>query len=165
MPYLIDGHNLIPKIPGLSLKDIDDELKLIDWLQRFSRLRRKQVEVFFDLAPPGFQVQRKFGQVKAHFIRQGATADQAIQSRLIQMGKAAKNYIVVSSDRQVQASASAAQASFISSESFATELLNLPEEKTNQPAQDRFLSAEEIADWEELFRKRPGNAPKLPGKK
>ena len=25
MPYIIDGHNLIPKVSGLSLGDMDDE--------------------------------------------------------------------------------------------------------------------------------------------
>ena len=30
MPYIIDGHNLIPKIPGIDLQDLDDEQKLID---------------------------------------------------------------------------------------------------------------------------------------
>ncbi len=165
MAYLIDGHNLIPKVPGLSLQDIDDELKLIQWLQRFSRLRRKQVEVYFDLAPAGFSSERKYGQVIAHFVRQGTTADQAIQARLIRMGKNAKNIIVVSSDRQVQASARAAQARFISSEAFAFELLTLPEEKSNHLAEERRLTEEEVADWEELFRKRPGNAPRTPGTK
>jgi predicted RNA-binding protein with PIN domain len=165
MAYLIDGHNLIPKVPGISLQDIDDELKLIEWLQRFSRLRRKQVEVYFDLAPAGFSSQRSYGQVKAHFVRQGTTADQAIQARLTRMGKAARNIIVVSSDRQVQASARAAQAHFISSEAFAFELLNLPEEKSNRPQEEPSLTEQEVADWEELFRKRPGNAPRTPGAK
>ena len=29
---VIDGHNLIPKIPGLRLDDPDDEMKLIEKL-------------------------------------------------------------------------------------------------------------------------------------
>ena len=31
MPYLIDGHNLIPKM-GLKLADLDDEMQLIELL-------------------------------------------------------------------------------------------------------------------------------------
>lgn len=166
MTYLIDGHNLIPKLPGMSLQDVDDEEKLITWLQRFSRLRRKQVEVYFDRAPLGYHGQRTYGLVKAHFVRQGLTADQAIQARLSQAGKAAKNYIVVSSDRQVQASARGAQAAFMSSEEFAGDLMNLPEEKgTVDPSQGRPMSEQEVADWVEFFHQRPAQPPRRPGKK
>ena len=38
MPYIIDGHNLIPNVPGLDLNKIDDEIqlkllhiKVVDW--------------------------------------------------------------------------------------------------------------------------------------
>ncbi|MBP1702274.1 MAG: hypothetical protein H6Q38_1381, partial [Chloroflexi bacterium] len=41
MPYIVDGHNLIPKIPGLSLRAIDDEMQLIELLQEFCRVQRK----------------------------------------------------------------------------------------------------------------------------
>ena len=67
MPYLIDGHNLIPKVPGLSLKAIDDEMQLVEKLQEFCRRRGKQVEVFFDKAPPGGRRVRVFGPVTARF--------------------------------------------------------------------------------------------------
>ena len=53
MPLIIDGHNLIPKIPGLSLQAIDDETQLVELLGEYCRLSRRQVEVFFDNAPPG----------------------------------------------------------------------------------------------------------------
>ena len=65
MPYLIDGHNLIPKL-GLRLDACDDELALVTRLQEFCRLRRAQVEVYFDGAPPGQPASRKFGAVTAH---------------------------------------------------------------------------------------------------
>ena len=53
MIILVDGHNLIPKLRGFNLKAMDDEMKLVDLLQFFSRVRRTKVEVFFDGAPPG----------------------------------------------------------------------------------------------------------------
>ena len=124
MPYLIDGHNLIPKVPGLSLSAIDDELRLVDWLQAFSQAKQKDIEVFFDLAPHGYPPNRKFGRVKAHFVRQGQTADNAIQARLLELKGDAQNYLVVSSDRQVLAAARAARARVVPSEDFARELLN-----------------------------------------
>ena len=166
MTYLIDGHNLIPKIPGLSLQDFDDEEQLVGRLQQFSRLRRKQVEVYFDRAPVGFHGQRAFGQVKAHFVRQGITADQAIQARLKQLGKAAKNYIVVSSDHQVQAFARSVHAQVVPSEVFARELISLAgENRGSNPPPDQPLSEQEVAEWEEFFRQRPAKAPRSPGKK
>ena len=44
MPYLIDGHNLIPKL-GLRLDSMDDEMELIAILQEFCRVERRQVDV------------------------------------------------------------------------------------------------------------------------
>ena len=41
MPYLIDGHNLIPKL-GLRLDLPDDEMQLIGILQEFCRLQTAQ---------------------------------------------------------------------------------------------------------------------------
>ena len=109
MPYLIDGHNLIPKL-GLRLDSVDDEMELIAILQEFCRIERRQVEVYFDGAPTHQAGTRKLGAVNAHFVRRGATADNAIRSRLKKLGRSAKNWIVVSSDRQVQAEARAAHA-------------------------------------------------------
>ena len=103
MPYLIDGHNLVPKVPGLSLKDIDDEMQLVEMLQEFCRRKGKQVEVFFDKAAPGGRQVRVFGVVTTRFIHQGSTADQAIMARLDRIGAQARNWTVVSSDRQVRA--------------------------------------------------------------
>ena len=107
MPYLIDGHNLIPKIAGLSLGDIDDEMQLVEQLQEFCRLQRKQVEIHFDNAPAGQPRVRIFGPVTAHFTRAGKSADQSIRSTLTRLGRAARNWTVVSSDRGVQAPAQA----------------------------------------------------------
>ena len=50
---VIDGHNLVPKIPGLSLHEVDDEERLLALLQAYARAKRKKIEVFFDGAPPG----------------------------------------------------------------------------------------------------------------
>ena len=82
MPFIVDGHNLIPKVPGLNLQDMEDELQLVELLQEFCRINRKQVEVYFDNAPPGGLEVRKFGSVTARFIREGKTADLAIKKKL-----------------------------------------------------------------------------------
>jgi predicted RNA-binding protein with PIN domain len=153
MPYLIDGHNLIPKL-GLRLDSMDDELELVAFLQEFARLERKRVEVYFDGAPAPYAGTRSLGTVRAHFIRLGQTADSAIRARLNKMGKAAKNWIVVSSDREVQSAARITQAQFISSEGFAkllkTAITSAP--KTN--TEDKILSTQEVDEWLKLFREK-----------
>ena len=118
MPTLVDGHNLIPHL-GLKLESIDDEQELINLLQVYCRLRQADVEVFFDNAPPGNPVTRKSGRVIAHFIRQGSSADAAIENRLLRLKNAARNWMVVSSDGRVQRAARAAGARSISCPDFA----------------------------------------------
>ena len=150
MPYLIDGHNLIPKV-GLRLDSFDDELELVGILQEFSRLHRRQVEVYFDGAPADQAGTRNLGTVKAHFVRAGTTADAAITRRLKKLGRSAKNWIVVSSDRQVQAEARGAHAEVLSSEEFAHQLQQTPRGDSGKPAADRKVSPAEVDEWLKIF--------------
>ncbi len=156
MPYLIDGHNLIPKIPSLSLQAIDDEVQLIKLLKTFCRQRRKRVDVYFDNAPVGQSRTRKFGSVTAHFVRQGRTADDAIYTRLRSLGRSARNWVVVSSDREVQAAARSVHAHVISSDVFAQELEQSARGEISVPPDPESdanlaLSQEEVNDWLRLF--------------
>jgi hypothetical protein len=153
MPYIIDGHNLIPNIPGRTLDEVDDEMRLVELLQDFCRVKRKGAEVFFDSAPPGGVAARNFGWVTARFVRRGIPADQAISRRLQQLGGEARNYTVVSSDHAVQDAGRRARAQVISAQDFAALLLqslsgsDQPVEK--QP--EAGLSREEVEDWLEIF--------------
>lgn len=153
MPYMIDGHNLIPKIPGLSLDAVDDETQLIERVQEFCRLRRKQAEIYFDNAPPGMSRARRFGVVTARFIREGTTADQAMRAHLQRLGRSARGWIVVSSDQEVRQAARAARAQWLSSEAFARQLTHsLAESGSGEPQKlEGDLNAEEIDEWLELF--------------
>jgi predicted RNA-binding protein with PIN domain len=152
MPYIIDGHNLIPKIPGLSLQDIDDELQLVNMLQEFCRVNRKRVEVYFDNAPPGNTGARTYGLVIARFIRQGVTADEAIRKKLVRLGGEARNWTVISSDREVQVNARAARAKIIPAEEFAEQLLALTGGSSeNRIDENSELSAQEVEDWMKIF--------------
>lgn len=153
MAMIIDGHNLIPKLDGLSLSNPDDELHLIRLLQDYSRLRRRKVEVYFDGAPAGEAGERRFGQVSAHFVRLGMTADDAIMTRLRQLGKRAKNFTVVSSDHQVQQAARALHASVMSSEEFVKDWRKLVETEPEIDPHNRPLSESEVEEWERIFRK------------
>lgn len=156
MPYLIDGHNLIPKISGLSLEELDDEQQLIELLQEFCRLQRKQVEVFFDNAPPGGVRARNLGLLIARFVRQGSSADHAIRQRLTRLGRSARNWTVVSSDQAVQAEARAAQARAMPSEEFAGLLAEALDERrqTRGKEKDASLSPAELEEWLKLFGER-----------
>ena len=152
MPYLIDGHNLIPLIPGISLKDLEDEQALIASLTRFASQARTRVEVYFDQAPPSLAGSRSFGAVKAHFVRQGMTADQAIVARLRKMGKEAKNWTVVTSDREILAEARSTHSKTLSSGDFARLLAQ--KASKSQPSQDGEkpeVSGEEVDYWLDQF--------------
>jgi predicted RNA-binding protein with PIN domain len=153
MPYIIDGHNLIPKIPGLSLSDIDDEMQLIKLLQEFCRQQRRRADVYFDNTPPGQPRTRKFGSVTAHFIRQGITADTAIRNRLRKLGRSARNWTVVTSDREVTSASKESHARVITSEVFANNLISNGVVDSFSPETDENLALDEkaVEDWLKIF--------------
>ena len=153
MGIIIDGHNLIPHMPGVDLSDPDDESKLIRMLQEYCRLRRKTIEVYFDRAPAGWAGDQQHGQVRAHFVRAGTTADDAIMARLKQLGKRAKNVTVVSSDRQVAAAVRAVHARLVTAEAFAADWVGLTEEEPELDPRNRMLSEDELAAWQQLFQR------------
>ena len=161
MVLIIDGHNLIPHMPGVELSDPDDEVKLVQLLQDYCRIHRKRAEVFFDRAPAGMAGVRQYGLVRAHFVREGTTADAAIMAYLKKLGKRAKNTTVVSSDRQVLAAARGAHAEMIRSEAFAATFVQLAEDEPELDPRNRLLDDEEVADWERFFQRgHPSNSGK-----
>ena len=151
MPFLIDGHNLIPKL-GLSLRNVDDEMQLVSRLQEFCRAERKAVEVYFDGAPAGQSGTRRLGLVTAHFVRLGSSADAAIRARLKTLGRAARNWTVVTSDRAVQSEARAAGATIISSDAFAGQVNASKRAPTHSSGPEAGMSDAEVEEWLRLFR-------------
>jgi predicted RNA-binding protein with PIN domain len=149
MPYLIDGHNLIGRIPGLNLDDLDDEKKLIEILMEFCLQSGKDAEVVFDHSATGHARASVHGRVTARFVRSGETADQAIARRLKNLGNAAANWTVVSSDRQVQNSARRARARVVDSADFSRELL--AGERPEGMREDLNISEDEVDEWLDLF--------------
>ncbi len=154
MAYLIDGHNLIPKIPGLSLRDPEDETKLLRLLQEYARRTRTRLEVFFDQAPDLEQRTRRYGAVTVHFVTRRSTADEAIIRRIEALGRAARQYTVVTSDRRIQVNVRAAGARVLTSEAFARRLQapaaggqsGSGSEKPAPPGTE-----EELQEWLRLF--------------
>ncbi len=150
---LIDGHNLIPKIPGLHLDDLDDETKLLEILLEYCRLAKTRAELFFDKAPAGYAPKTNYGYIHVHPVRAGLIADDAIIAFLRASGKSARNMAVVSSDHRVQVEARALHAGVITSEEFSAAIRRvLSSPQAEQAAREKLLSPEEIERWEELFR-------------
>ena len=155
MSYLVDGHNLIPKF-GLHLESPDDEEQLITRLQEFCRLRRTQVEVFFDGAPAGQAGIQKRSALTIHFVRQGSSADAAIEAQLARLGKAARNWTVVSSDGRVQQAARAAHATVLSSEEFTRELSRAQAIGASRVKHQATLRPDEVEEWLDFFNQKKG---------
>ena len=149
MPYLIDGHNLIGKIPGLRLDDLDDEQALIELLHEHCQATGKEANVYFDRSSSGHARASVHGRVTARFVRSGETADQAIVRHLKRLGKEAANWTVVSSDNQVRAAARRSKARVLSSEEFSHEVLvqGGADDAGDGPA----LSSDEVDEWLDLF--------------
>lgn len=155
LTYIIDGHNLIPKIPGIRLADEDDENQLIELLQEYCRLTRHNVEVFFDGAPPAARSKAGGGLVHVHFIQKGITADSAIIQFVSSKGKGARNLIVVSSDHRVQNETRIFGSSILSSEQFSTELVQALSRKAEKSKKEPPpMSEHEIKQWLSLFDKK-----------
>lgn len=152
MIYIIDGHNLIPKIPGIQLTDEDDEMHLIELLQEYARLSRHTLEVFFDGAPPAGKTLQGGGLVHSHFIQKGVTADSAIIRYVAGRAKNARNTIVVSSDHFVQNETRALGSSILSSEQFAAELVHTLSKKSDQAKKEPPpMSEAELNIWLKMF--------------
>ena len=151
---VIDGHNLIPKIPGINLSDENDEQKLLELVQEYCRLAGKQAELFFDGAPTSENRIRKSGSVSPHYVKKGYTADNAIVDWLRKAGKEAKNLTVVSSDHRVQTESRALGAEIMTSDAFAIEIRReLSSPKATQAIKEKKLSESEIDEWMERFEK------------
>ncbi len=150
MPFLIDGHNLIPHIRGLNLAQLDDELALIDLLNRFFKKERKNAVVFFDRAAPGGQQEIQLGFVTAHFTRPPLIADKVILNTVKGLGRSAVNYTVVTSDNEVADNARRLGARVLSSAEFARKLsisANVRKSSKQEPAVD-------VDYWLKVFKEK-----------
>jgi len=153
MSYIIDGHNLIPKVPGIDLADPDDELAVIQVLQEFARKRRTRIEVYFDKAPPSRAGSQSYGLVRAYFVREDSSADAAIKTRLARLGKSAKNWTVVSSDREILVEARSLQSKVIQSAEFVGLLREalMPKESGEDKGVNPEISGKEVDYWLDQF--------------
>lgn len=159
MNLLVDGHNLIGRIPGLSLADADDEAALVLLLRRYATQRRgRKVVVVFDGGVYGHPQHLDGYGVVCSFARSPEDADLQLIKRLKKIARP-REWALVSSDRQVAAAARERGVRVISAEQFAKQLLHTtsagaaaPEPGTRADLQ---LSEAEVEEWLRIFGERP----------
>lgn len=168
MNYLIDGHNLIARTPGLSLADPDDEAKLVQLLRRWSMAgRRRKVTVIFDGGlPAGEAKQLSGGGVKAVFAPNNSTADAVLIRRIEAIGNPPE-FVIVTSDRAIADVARRRRVAVQSSESFAAGMIadrqfgkgeKEPARRPDAPA----MTPDEMQEWLALFGPEPERPPAKP---
>ncbi|MCX7855265.1 MAG: NYN domain-containing protein [Anaerolineae bacterium] len=152
MPFLIDGHNLIGRTPGLSLADPDDEAELVRRIQQYCRRHRRRATVVFDSGVVGGRSEAlSTPEVEVVFAPSGRHADDLIRERL-RKARDPAGWIVVSSDREIQRVARQAGARVVSAEEFVAGMRTPP--SASQEKQASRISEDEIQEWMDLFRQR-----------
>lgn len=154
MPILIDGHNLIGKLPDIRLDDPDDEAKLVVRLRTYCARTNKRVTVAFDHGLPGGPSRElSGGGVKVIFAVAGRTADGILCER-IRRARDPRGLTVVTSDHQIVAAAQARGARVVRSEEFAVQLDTPRTVETLETERDVSLSEDEVNEWLGIFGKK-----------
>lgn len=150
MPYIIDGHNLIAALPDINLDDPDDEVKLVLKLRAWCAHTGRKAVVYFDGGLPG-GVARDLSTSRLRVIFAAAersSADALIQAHLQRL-KDARNWTVVTSDRDILAVAYRRGAHGLKSQDFAAELTRHPVLPDNEKPVS--LLGEELQHWLQVF--------------
>lgn len=148
MPLLVDGHNLIGRLPDLHLDDPDDEAKLVLRLRTFVSRTRKRATVVFDRGLPGGPSRAlSGGGVQVIFAPTGRSADGILRKR-IRRARDPRGLTVVTSDGAIIATARARGARVIRAEAFA-EQLTAPPKLAGED--DVRLSPDEVEAWLSVF--------------
>lgn len=150
MPYLIDGHNLIGRLSGVSLSDPDDEAQLIQRLRAHLAGIGKKGEVVFDRGLPGGAHRWSTRLLAVRFAPSPKTADEVILERLRRLPDP-QNWTVVTSDREVAEQARRRGARVLPSEAFARGMSRPASEP--EAKQTGSSSEDDLSYWEDLFRK------------
>ena len=152
MPFLIDGHNLIGRLPDINFDDPDDEARLVMRLRSYSARTGKRVTVAFDRGLPGERSALSGGGVEVIFASVGYnTADSILRER-VRRARDPRGLTVVTSDHEVIAAARARGARVMRSEKFAPQLsVPFP---ADDGKKDVHLSAKEVEEWLDIFEHR-----------
>ena len=150
---LIDGHNLIGQTPGLSLADPNDEQKLIVMLRKYAARKNARIVVVFDSGNPGGRSKElSGGNVTAIFAGSHTIADRILMERMRELKKPGE-WVVVSSDREVQQAAQQRKMNVWSSAEFARKMGSPPKRQIEPPTpKDSGLTQAEVDEWLRLFK-------------
>lgn len=153
---LIDGHNLIPRIPGLSLSQIDDEEKLVGLLRKYAAQHRAHVVVVFDSGNlAGRSRELSGGGVEAIFAGSGTIADRILIERIREL-KRPQQWKLVSSDRAIQQEARRRRLQVVESAHFAGQLAPTrgSAEQVREDPDEKPGVEGDIDEWLDLFKRR-----------
>jgi uncharacterized protein len=150
---LIDGHNLIGQTPGLSLADPNDEQKLVVMLRKYAARKNARLVVVFDSGNPGGKSKElSGGNVTAIFAGSHTIADRILMERIREL-KQPGDWVVVSSDREVQQAAQHRRMTVWSSTDFAKKMGPPPQREVEPPQpKDSGLTKSEVDEWLRLFK-------------
>jgi predicted RNA-binding protein with PIN domain len=157
MHLLVDGHNLIGQVPGLSLADADDEARLVLLLRGYAaRKRGRQIVVVFDRGVYGHPEQLNGYSVTCYFAKSPQDADTQLIRRLRALGRP-REWALVSSDRQVARVAEECGVRVIGARQFAAQLYTpvAPERPAAEKPEAR-LSPAEVEEWLRIFGEAGG---------
>lgn len=161
MHFLVDGHNLIGQMPGISLSDEDDEAQLVMVLRRYATADRKRsVIIVFDHGVYGHPQRLDGYGITCYFARSPQDADTQLIKRIAAIERTAE-WRVVTSDRVVARAAAERGIKVISSQTFAREVTGQPKQRqpdTSEKPRDVRLSQAEIDEWLRLFGAEPEEA-------
>jgi predicted RNA-binding protein with PIN domain len=149
MPLLIDGHNLIARLPYLHLDQDDDEAQLVERLRRYQARTGKRMTVFFDHGlPGGMERDLSTSRLKVVFASAGRQADDLIIDRVCR-SRDPHSLTVVTSDRSVIAAVERQGARVVRTEAFATEMSAA---SPSPGSDDLVLSQSEVDEWLAFFQ-------------
>jgi predicted RNA-binding protein with PIN domain len=148
---MIDGHNLIGQLPDISLEDPNDEALLIQKLKGFVAKTGRRCLVVFDHGLPGGLSRMSSQGVQVVFASQRSTADRVMMERIKKIPDP-REWVIVSSDRDVQETARLRRMPTMTSAEFAA-LMQSPPRKVEDvgEASDVRLSKAEVDEWLKLF--------------
>ena len=152
MPILIDGHNLIGRLPGLSLADPDDEEKLVRLLQPLQARKKSSLVVVFD---PGITFlpaqKRRQGRIQVVYAPAGSSADEVIAKR-VAASRNPSEWLVVTNDQALASRVQRFGARVQSADDLVADLEATPGGEADW--KDREPSSDEVEFWLSQFQRR-----------
>lgn len=154
MSYLIDGNNLIGRLPEIDPEAPDARMQLLRWLAAFRNRpgqKARRLTVVFDGAPePNFPDGSVFQGVHIIYSLPNSTADARIKQK-VEQHKDRRGLTVVTSDRELYNYVRACGAQAITCEQFVERLWTAVASSDSDEKEEVHLDAQEIDQWMRYF--------------